>query len=677
VHALAWGGAAATVKGMSRCTDRSVWVAGLKHRWSDVTLWTRDHTGELRRLRHWKDVRDVELAALEAGTVWSHRVLTGEKGWSREQALAAWGQPRAMSWLDDRSARGRRPAMPVGVDAGFLERVDVIGDLHGCAMTLRELCATLGYDEQFWHPDGRRLVLLGDFADKNLVPGRNLETIRLVLMLLGTGRAVAVMGNHDRKLLRSVRAVFEAVRAAERGRSGPFRELPGLSEHAMAAVVAAGVRGDDAVRVALRAAAAWQRAATPRYGIHLTLDDLAGADDAVEVCRLIQHVYGSLSHQLVLDGGTLVAVHAATRADLIGADSRKARDLAYFGDVTGKVDADGYPVRRDWTKSWDDERHVVYGHEIQGDGVSRSGTQANAWGLDTGAYEAGEAGADGFRGLSALRWPERESVSVVTSAKDVFSEQEAAVARRRATVRTSTRREVRDTSEVDALGAVGVRLIADACEEISAAGWVCGAEARSVLAGGPVREVVVCADADIVRQALDGVLDAVEDDVMSVRGVRVRAVGGARLVDDELAATWAHDQVAVSLWGERVGDEDGPVRLLGDARMVLRERPELAVRACVEAAVTGRGLDEHLSRSVHALVRNSTDGLAPGVQAAMHDAVHELAADGAALRRFLGHAWRVGIVQAAKLQFVKVDELAGMSPEARVAALLGTEPRLA
>lgn len=569
---------------MTRCVDNSVWVNGEKLRWSEIGLWTHTHRGELKRLRHWKDVRDVELAALEDGTVWNHRVVSLSKETSGVQAAELLLSGAGVSYLDDRGARGKRPAMPVGIDGGFLTHVDVIGDLHGCRFTLRELATSLGYDEQWRHLEGRRLVLLGDFADKNLVPQHNAETVRLVCTLLATGRAVAVMGNHDRKLLRSVRAVREAVVALERHVKSPkFREQPKLSEAVYQALRNDGVTSDDAVRHGLRAAAAWMRANSPRSGIDLTLRDLAEARDAEALCQMVQEVYGSLEHQLLLDGGTVIAVHAAARRDLVGAKTRKAREYSMFGELETS-DPHGAAQRRDWTAKWDDDRVVVYGHEIQRDGVRISGARQNAFGLDTGAYEAGAA--EGFRGLSALRWPEQEVVGAPTSAADVLQGDALARRFREAVVQASTRSVLAKTEDHavrEVLCRPDVRMLAEELEDRGIAGWVRKSELSQ---RGDGLEVLVCASEDVVADVVSR-LDS--------STVRVTALGACSTIEDAwLGEVVNVDRSAVSLWGDVVGGEDREIRVVGDPRVALRSDPGAALRLLERSAVSGMPLSKEV-----------------------------------------------------------------------------------
>ena len=48
-------------------------------------------------------------------------------------------------------------------------KFDIIGDVHGCYDELMELIERLGYEKKdgcYTHPEGRRLISVGDVADK-------------------------------------------------------------------------------------------------------------------------------------------------------------------------------------------------------------------------------------------------------------------------------------------------------------------------------------------------------------------------------------------------------------------------------------------------------------------------------------------------------------------------------
>ena len=77
--------------------------------------------------------------------------------------------------------------------------LDIVGDIHGEFEALRALMHHLGYDAQGHHQDGRTLVFVGDFCDR----GPNSPAVLvLVQQLVETGRAAAVLGNHEINLLR-------------------------------------------------------------------------------------------------------------------------------------------------------------------------------------------------------------------------------------------------------------------------------------------------------------------------------------------------------------------------------------------------------------------------------------------------------------------------------------------
>lgn len=76
--------------------------------------------------------------------------------------------------------------------------LDIVGDIHGEAGPLQVLLFRLGYDAEGIHPEGRRLVFVGDLVDRGPdSPG----AVRLVRSLVEGGRAQLVLGNHELNLL--------------------------------------------------------------------------------------------------------------------------------------------------------------------------------------------------------------------------------------------------------------------------------------------------------------------------------------------------------------------------------------------------------------------------------------------------------------------------------------------
>jgi protein phosphatase len=108
--------------------------------------------------------------------------------------------------------------------------------------------------------------------------------------------------------------------------------------------------------------------------------------------RLISHV--------VLDDGRLVVAHAGMKAAYQGRSSGRVRDFALFGETTGETDEFGLPVRLQWAAEYRGRAAVAYGHTP----VAEPEWVNNTINIDTGCVFGGR--------LTALRWPERELVSV-------------------------------------------------------------------------------------------------------------------------------------------------------------------------------------------------------------------------------------------------------------------------
>jgi len=83
-----------------------------------------------------------------------------------------------------------------------------------------------------------------------------------------------------------------------------------------------------------------------------------------------------------------------------GRDSARVRDFALYGETTGETDQYGLPVRLDWAASYHGARFVAYGHTP----VLEPRWMHETVNIDTGCVFGGR--------LTALRWPERELVSV-------------------------------------------------------------------------------------------------------------------------------------------------------------------------------------------------------------------------------------------------------------------------
>ena len=191
---------------------------------------------------------------------------------------------------------------------------DVIGDVHGCLPELAVLLEKLGYtvdrDEagravNAAHPDGRRVIFLGDLVDRGPdSPG----VLRLVMGMVAAGTALAVPGNHEDKLLRALR-----------GRK---------------------------VRVS--------------HGLETTLEQLAA--EPAEFRAAVETFLDGLVGHYVLDGGRLVVAHAGLAEKLQGRASARVRSFCLYGQTTGETDSYGLPVRYPWAEDYRGRAMVLYGH---------------------------------------------------------------------------------------------------------------------------------------------------------------------------------------------------------------------------------------------------------------------------------------------------------------------------
>lgn len=191
---------------------------------------------------------------------------------------------------------------------------DIVGDVHGCLDELLLLLDRLGYAVRTndagqavdaHHPEGRRLVFVGDLVDRG---PSNVGVLRLAMGMTASGNAFAVPGNHENKLVRALDG--RAVQVSH----GLERTLAELAEES------------DEFRVAVR-----------------------------EWCR------GLVSH-LVLDDGHLVVAHAGLKEAYHGRASGRVRSFALYGDTTGETDEYGLPVRYPWAEEYRGRATVVYGH---------------------------------------------------------------------------------------------------------------------------------------------------------------------------------------------------------------------------------------------------------------------------------------------------------------------------
>ncbi len=231
---------------------------------------------------------------------------------------------------------------------------DIIGDVHGCCDELELLLATLGYRVEWGQTEGERTVAVTP------PPGRTLVFV---------GDLV------------------------DRGPRTP--DVLRIAMSMCAAGSALCVEGNHENKLGR-----WMqgRNVTIANGLRASIDQLQPEPSAFRD-KARAFLDGLVSH-LWLDGGRLCVAHAGLKPEFIGRDSGAVRSFALYGDTTGESDAFGDPVRLDWAQDYRGAASLAYGHVAQLEAVWVNNTIC----LDTGCCFGGK--------LTALRWPERELVSV-------------------------------------------------------------------------------------------------------------------------------------------------------------------------------------------------------------------------------------------------------------------------
>ena len=113
-----------------------------------------------------------------------------------------WTRSRRLGLCDTRSEPPEKgsPNLSNGCVAKLPDTpLDIIGDIHGELEALESLLEKLGYDASGHHPNGRRLVFVGDLIDRGPdSPG----VLRAVMRLVESGQAQCITGNHELNAVR-------------------------------------------------------------------------------------------------------------------------------------------------------------------------------------------------------------------------------------------------------------------------------------------------------------------------------------------------------------------------------------------------------------------------------------------------------------------------------------------
>lgn len=134
------------------------------------------------------------------------------------------------------------------------------------------------------------------------------------------------------------------------------------------------------------------------HGLDLTAAELETSSEAFRK-DVSEFIYDLRSHLWLADG-KLVVAHAGLKENMHGRGSGTVRNFAMYGETTGEVDEFGMPVRLEWAREYRGRADVVYGHTPMAEAEWLNNTLC----VDTGCVFGGK--------LTALRWPERETVSV-------------------------------------------------------------------------------------------------------------------------------------------------------------------------------------------------------------------------------------------------------------------------
>lgn len=224
---------------------------------------------------------------------------------------------------------------------------DIIGDVHGCCDEVELLLEKLGYqrvDGVFAHPQGRRALFLGDLCDRG---PRIVDVYKLVMAMVDRGSAICLAGNHDEKLAQLLTG----------------------------------------------------RRTRVTKGVAMTIAELdALGDESQPMKQRIASFVESLSSHYTLDGGALVVAHGGLIEPMHNRHTADTRAFGIYGDTTGEIDKDGFPVRRDWAATYRGRAMVVYGHTV----VTKVEWVNHTVDIDTGCVFGGY--------LTALRYPEKEIV---------------------------------------------------------------------------------------------------------------------------------------------------------------------------------------------------------------------------------------------------------------------------
>ena len=231
---------------------------------------------------------------------------------------------------------------------------DIIGDVHGCAGELESLLVRLGYDVRWSGAPGAVEVSVTP------PPGR---------------RAIFVGDLVDRgprspDVLRIVMSMVA---------SGAALAVPGNHDVKF-------MRWLDGKKVA------------PTHGLDRTIAQFDG--ETRQFRTSVRDFFAGLPTYVWLEAGRIAVAHAGIKDEMLGKDGGEVRRFCLYGETSGETDEFGLPIRYHWAAEYRGKTLVVYGHTP----VPAADWVNNTICIDTGCCFGGA--------LTALRWPERDIVSI-------------------------------------------------------------------------------------------------------------------------------------------------------------------------------------------------------------------------------------------------------------------------
>ncbi|MBX3228170.1 MAG: metallophosphoesterase [Labilithrix sp.] len=220
-----------------------------------------------------------------------------------------------------------------------MRRTLAIGDVHGCLEELRELLRAVDY-----RAGEDRLVFVGDLVDRGPDP---VGVVREVRALEARGDVLAIMGNHEEKLVRWFKRVDEERTLGKKNAMTP----PAPDRLAQWEAF------DEEDRAWLASRPITAEAAPGWTVVHGGFESVAGAEQKPQKMLRCRWVDPETGKMIALAEGALAAPRGVV-----------------------------------WTERWRGPSHVVYGHAVhslESPRVDRPLPDVECWGIDTGCCFGG------------------------------------------------------------------------------------------------------------------------------------------------------------------------------------------------------------------------------------------------------------------------------------------------